>query len=444
MAWPDIRKSVLNRIKPNSREIRVDMEFSRIIREKIADQLPSNYGIELMGSMAKGTFLKDAKDYDIFILVPKKVKKKEMEKIVLTAVKKAFPKNKTEIKYAEHPYVKLYAYGRKADIVPAYDIKYIEERETAVDRSILHTGYINRTLRKSQREDVLLLKQFLKSHNLYGAEIKYQGFSGYLCELLVIYYGSFEKIVYAAANWNQGLVIDIRKYYSEVEKTLERFKDDQLIVVDPVDKNRNVSAVISLETITKTMMVCRAFLKKPSKEFFEQRKMSSSEMNKLIKKHAEFISLKFTTPNIVDDILWGQLRKLGKHLVHYLGELDFSILDYYIHMDGRKAEILMECLENELPQKLPVLGPQVIRYKDVEKFKKSHKNSSLFLNQGRIVAIDDRRIRKIKDGIKEFLKKEKLKMPSYLKKPLSKAKLDKKPKKSVLEKYLIWRKLFRK
>lgn len=442
MGYPSIKKSVLKGIKPTKKENEKELKIAEEIKRKLSEHLPKDYAVRLTGSVAKGTFLKNSADLDIFLLVPKHVKKEKLPDIVKNAVKRAFPKHKNEVKYAEHPYVRLYGFGRRVDIVPAYNITYIEERASAVDRSVLHTGYIKGTIKPEQKDEVRLFKKFLKVHDLYGAEIRVQGFSGYLCELLILKYGDFLNLLKNTEKWVFPMAIDLEKYYPSEDEILEKFKTHNITVVDPVDKNRDVSAIVSDEVIYRFIMAARAFLKKPSKKFFERRKFNSKELRSFSKQHANLFAFSFKHPDIVDDILWGQLRKLGKRVLMYLEELDFSVLDYYIYDDGKRVVFLIESLEGELPKKIPVMGPPINKARDVNLFKKAHRNAMLFLKRGRIVATEGRRVIYFETAIKEFLKKEK-NLPSYLQKNLRKGKIDKKIGKKILEKYFFWRKVFR-
>ncbi|MDD5023199.1 MAG: CCA tRNA nucleotidyltransferase [Candidatus ainarchaeum sp.] len=435
-------KEVLKKVKPSKKEEEHEITLAEKIKETLEKALPKNYSARITGSVAKGTFLKNSADLDIFILVPKNVKKEKLPEIVKTAVKKAFPKNKNEVKYAEHPYVRLYGFDRKVDIVPAYDITFIEERASAVDRSILHTGYIKGKIKDWQKDEVRLLKQFLKVHDLYGAEIRVQGFSGYLCELLIIKYGDFISLLKSACNWSFPIAIDIEKYYQSDKEIVERFRTQNITVVDPVDKNRDVSAIVSDEVIYRFIVIARKFIRKPSKTFFERKEFDSRRVKSYLKRHANLFSLSFNKPEIVDDILWGQLRKLGKRIVKYLEDNDFTILDYHIRCRKNKVVILLESLEKELPNKIPVMGPQIIFEKHVEAFKKVHRNSVLFIKNGRMIATEDRRIMKFENALKEFIKNGK-DLPCYLQKNIKNSKISSKADLGILKEYFFWRKVFR-
>ena len=95
----------------------------------------------------------------------------------------------------------------------------------------------------------------------YGSELRTQGFSGYLTELLIIHYGSFENTVRAASSWKPGQEIDIMQH-SEIEQR------DSFVIVDPTDPKRNVAAALSLDNFCMFIDCCREFLKSPGLKFF--------------------------------------------------------------------------------------------------------------------------------------------------------------------------------
>jgi len=397
-------REVLESIKPSDGEIKKEQEFARKIIKKLRVEGGKTV---LTGSVAKKTFLKKGRDLDVFVLFQKNVKKSSFEKIIKNAVEKSFPKEKYEIRYAEHPYVRLYIEGRKIDVVPAYQIKKAEERLSAVDRSVLHTKYILRNLEKV--DDVLLLKQFLKSNGMYGAEIKVEGFSGYLCELLIIKYGSFVKLLKNAVRWKSPVIIDIEKYWKRKDELEKRF-DCPLIVIDPTDKNRNVAAALSEKNFKKFISKARLFLKNPKKEMFFKEENIKKKIERMKKKgNAYFV--KFKTPEIVDDVLWGQLKKLSKNIETFLKE--FEVLEMLLYSDSEKTLVVFRVRNEKLPEKKKVRGPFKHLEKNVKEFRKVHKK--IFFREGRAYAVEKRRLRDVEKALKEFFKNGKS-VPSRFKK----------------------------
>ena len=103
-------------------------------------------------------------------------------------------KFKPYIRYSEHPFVEADIDGVGVNVVPCYDIKK-GEWKSAADRSTFHTEFMSEKLTGSMKDDIRILKCFLKINGMYGAEIAKQGFSGYVCEVLVYYLGSFENVL---------------------------------------------------------------------------------------------------------------------------------------------------------------------------------------------------------------------------------------------------------
>ena len=73
---------------------------------------------------------------------------------------------------------------------------------------------------------------------------------------------TFDKLIGDVANqWEKRIIINAKK--NDVKKF-----SDQLIVIDPVDSNRNMAAAVSRKTLTRFVLKAREFLKTPSEEGF--------------------------------------------------------------------------------------------------------------------------------------------------------------------------------
>ena len=151
--------------------------------------------------------------------------------------------------------------------MPCYDAK-PGEWQSATDRTPYHTDYIKAHLSKELRGEVRLLKKYLQGIGVYGAEIKVGGFSGYLCELLILTYGSFEATVQAFAEYSKRVVIDLEGYFAGRENELALLFPEPLVIVDPVDKARNVASAVQPQKLYSFIGAARAFLKTPTEKFF--------------------------------------------------------------------------------------------------------------------------------------------------------------------------------
>src|SRR5436190_1381599 len=116
-------------------------------------------------------------------------------------------------------------------------------------------------VKQGQQNDVRLLKAWAEGIGVYGAEAKVLGFSGYLCELLVLKYGSFRGVLENSLSWRPTTVL-------ELDRPPARTFTEPLVVVDPVDPNRNVASAVGVEQMATFVHAARAYLQAPSERFF--------------------------------------------------------------------------------------------------------------------------------------------------------------------------------
>ncbi len=413
----DVLKKVLDEIEP-TREEAVELRKFADSLVRILKRYAGRREVVLAGSIAKGTYLRERADIDIFVVFSEKIPKMEMKKQLEDMMMGAFPGTRYQLNYAEHPYIRFRINGRGVDLVPAYKMKIGGERLTAVDRSVLHTKYILKNLKKNQVGDVLLLKQLLRAEGLYGAEIRVEGLSGYLCELLIIRYGSFRKLMKEAAKWKTPVVIDLKRYYKPKDygELVGKF-DSQFIVVDPTDKNRNVAAAVSERNLKGFVALCRKFNRKPSALLFLRKPKTFDEKVKG-EKHFVYV-VEMPRPKVVDDVLWGQLKKLMKQLHHEMG--DYTPMEPFADAD-RKVRIAVPLKETKSSALVEIEGPPVKMEKHAEKFRKRHRKAVVVKRKGRLVAVEKRKPVDAQKALIEFFG-EYSKKGTHLSYPVSKIKI---------------------
>ncbi len=393
-----VLEKVLKRITPSEKE-RAEVEgIAREAEVKIGKFLPRGVKTMLTGSVVKGTFLAAEGDVDLFALFPHSYSKELMFEEVKEAVEGAYPKAKIEVAYAEHPYLRFYLKGKRVDVVPAYLMVVGERVRSAVDRSQLHTRYVLEKMGGEQKGEVLLLKKFLKANGLYGAEIKTLGFSGYLCELLVIAYGEFEGVVRGAASWGERVEIDLEK-----AGTSGKFPEE-FVVVDPVDAERNVAAPVSAGNFLRFRELCGKYLSGPSEEFFFPKKMSGAEIGKWVRGRNLF-GVEFGNEKIVDDILWGQLRRLNSSFSDFLSGNGFGVVGSHIFSDGKKSFFLFELAEKELGREKEVEGPLLRMKEGCTRFRSRHRGAKFVERGKRLFAIEKRKWRDFAGAFRVYAKK---------------------------------------
>jgi len=146
------------------------------------------------------------------------------------------------------------------EVVPVLDIRKASEALNIMDVSPLHVAYVKKKVKR--KNDVRKLKALLKANHLYGAESYLQGFSGYVCELLVSYYGSFDKVISSIAKVKDSLFIDVGRHYSSKPlalRSLNKSKLGAFVLIDPVDKDRNAAASVSSLKLKEFVKVCKNF-----------------------------------------------------------------------------------------------------------------------------------------------------------------------------------------
>jgi tRNA nucleotidyltransferase (CCA-adding enzyme) len=213
----------------------------------------------------------------------------------------------------------------------------------------------------------------MKGTNVYGAEIKTGGFSGYLCELLILHHKSFTETLRAFAQYTQRITIDIESYYAGREKELQLLFPEPLVMLDPVDKGRNVASAVQPQKLYTLVGVARAFLKTPNTTFFYPPKIKalSAEAlkSKLENRGSSVIFLTLDQIRVVPDVLWGQLYRTQRSL-RKLAELsDFKVLRDAVWSDEKTLNVfVLELEQRVLPSVKKHLGPPLEREKECENF----------------------------------------------------------------------------
>lgn len=402
-------KEILKEITPTSQERK---EEDKLIEDIIKRLRKFDVQPILVGSIAKGTDIRDSKDIDIFIMFHKDTPREELEKRGLEIGKKVFSDMKIpyEIDYAEHPYICGTLGKHEIEIVPCYDTK---EVKSAVDRTPYHTHYVKKKLAQEpkMREDIRLLKQFMKGAGVYGAEEKVRGFSGYLAELLVINFGSFEKALKAASDWRFGVVLDPERLWKDAGAIAYFFKGADLVIVDPVDKDRNAAAAVSKQRLSEYIVAARGFLKNPDKEYFFPAEEDAADRKMLHKRMlargTKILGLEFTHPKINPNTLYSQLRKTQDAVKNTIEGEDFVVLKSDIWTDEENMSLVLFELEvYSLPNIRNHLGPPVYAaLKEQEKFLQKYAKYRPYIKEDRWVADIEREYTKIEQLFPDIIKK---------------------------------------
>ncbi len=314
------------------------------------------------GSVAKGTWLKSNVDIDIFVRfsndLDDSVLQDEGIKIGLNSLKG----NETRLRYSDHPYVEGFYDNFRVNIVPCFDTP-VGKWRSAADRSPYHTDFIQNNYNSHLQKEARLFKQFLKGLNIYGAELKIQGFSGYASELLILKYGSFKNLIKNASNFKEKEIIK----FTDVDTHKTKFNESPLIIIDPVDINRNLGSAISLENVSTFVLSSRNFLQNPTKNFFWPSPQSVSQLNSSL--ISNVVVVIFDIKQRSPDILWGQLRHSIESLKKQINLKDFNVINCKSASDDvNKCAFLFLVDELVIPSHKIRVGPYYYLHQECEKF----------------------------------------------------------------------------
>jgi tRNA nucleotidyltransferase (CCA-adding enzyme) len=370
-----LTQRILKKITPKKEEYAKIKALSRELEQKIISackQEDVEAIIRVEGSIAKDTWLSENPDIDIFMRLPTSIPRKNLGDIGLKIAKKAANGAEQIECFAEHPYLEVFLGGYRIDIVPCYDTK-PGEWQSATDRTPYHTDYIRGHLDKGLLGDVRLLKRFMQGIGVYGAEIKIGGFSGYLCELLVMKYGSFAQTIRAFAGYNRRVIVDIECFYVNRENEIKLLFPESLVIIDPVDKGRNVASAVQPQKLYEFICAARAFLKKPSESFFyppQPEILPIRELkSQLNNRGSTIVFLVIGELNAVPDVLWGQLYKSKRSIKTLLELNEYKVLKDAVWSNEKTLSVFMFELEQQvLPNVKKHLGPPLEREDECERY----------------------------------------------------------------------------
>lgn len=397
-----ILKEVLKEIKPSKEEEReIDNKIDNVLK-KIQKALPGCKVI-LGGSGEKGTWLKKAHDADIFVKFPfskYKSKSDELSDILEKKLKKVF---KLDRLHGSRDYFQTIREGFTFEIVPIIDIKNADSALNITDVSPLHADWVKK--HSKYVDEIRLTKQFFKAAKVYGAESYINGFSGYICEIITIYYKGFENLVKELAKWKSKIVIDVEKYYKDKNQAL--FDIDKaktggpLVIVDPVQSSRNAAAAVNEEKLSRLIKYSKDFLKKPSKEMFEIKAIDISELKKKAGKDKLFI-FEAKALGGKEDVVGCKLLKAFNHIEKEITKNEFSLL--FSDWNWKDKANFYFIIKNEkLSEKKIINGPpKSIKY-HADKFRKEHKKVYV---KGKLLFAEEKREFKIPEGLMKSMIKD--------------------------------------
>jgi len=384
----ELLKQILKQIKPSKEEEAGVKEKVDIFLKKINPNL-KDAEAALGGSGAKGTWLAGAHDVDIYVSFDYEKYKDISDKlsdILEKILKKIFPKV-TRL-HGSRDYFQIKEDKFTFEIIPILKIDSPEKALNITDISPLHVRWVSS--HQEYSDEVRLTKQFCKANNVYGAESYIRGFSGYDCEVLTIYYKGFLNLIKAAAKWTEKVILDPEKHYKNEKDALQSLNIAKiyapLILIDPVQAERNVAAALNKEKFSLFKQACKQFLKKPAIDFFKVKEISIKDIKHKAKSN-KLILLDAVSLKGKEDVIGSKLLKAYEHIAKQLIKNDFKIIEKGWTWDKEQKALFWYILDKKpLLSYKKWIGPPMQAVHHVMEFKKAHKGDKIYIEKNRVCA----------------------------------------------------------
>ncbi len=409
-------EEVLEKVKERLEPGKTNMDNVEATVRRINKSLDKNdVKAECMigGSFAKNTHLRGDHDVDLFV----RFDKNKYDSGDISDILEDVLPFEVERVNGSRDYFKAERYGNlEFEIVPVLKVSNHEEAKNITDMSPLHVEYIKEQEKKidNLNEGIRLAKQFAKANRVYGAESYIQGFSGHVVDLLVAYYGGFMKLVKAAADWGDRVVIDMESHWSNPLKELNDSKlESPLVLVDPIQPERNAAAALSKEKFELFKTRCRQFLDSPDEDFFKVKDFSIEDLEDQAGENG-LVVVKLWPYKDKEDVMGSKLRQCYEYMFRKLEEREWPIIESDWEFregedtgkDSRKLEnqpkgFFYFIVDEDAPEFIERKGPPVTKKKDLKKFTDKHSNT--YVEGGRVFARIDRKYDSPRDQLEDVV-----------------------------------------
>ena len=287
------------------------------------------------------------------------------------------------------------------EVVPVLDIKKPQQAINVTDVSPLHTNYIKKHTNKKLQNEIRIFKKFCKANKLYGAESYIKGFSGYVLEILITHYKSFDKLIKDVRKWEDKTVLDPGNFYKSKNKILNELnpskKESPLILIDPVQPDRNAAAALGKKVFNKLISLAKLY--DGSEIFFKELEVNLKDLK-------NYIILKATPLTGKKDIVGSKLIKTLEKIKKQLELNDFEVSDYGWKWE-KNAYFWFKI--DKLSKTKKHLGPSLTQKQHLRPFKNRWKDYKIKQEDGRLVVTIKREFTEPIGFIKHIIKEKDIK-----------------------------------
>lgn len=266
----NVRRRILAEVTPTQKELDLQKKVIESLKYALSDHPSSKkYSfsfIEAQGSTGKKqTQLRNAADIDMFVGLnpdaytaildkPRQQRHKELDRLMNNMVNGWFEPavsgmetTKVQRAFSQHPYLSLKIKGLEIDILGCFDIDSTTLSEcgpiTAVDRTVHHTRYVADLLTDEKRDNVRILKSFVRASHAYGDQcaVGRMGITGVSLEVLAILSVTLDDVFDSLEQLTNKPIDPLKRSMTELRK-IPAFRDDYIILIDPTDNQRNIAS----------------------------------------------------------------------------------------------------------------------------------------------------------------------------------------------------------
>jgi tRNA nucleotidyltransferase (CCA-adding enzyme) len=406
----DVSKSIIPSSNEHNNVIEAANEVMQIVNEK-AEKFKAE--LVIGGSVAKGTWLPGISDIDCFLRFDHIQYKDESEQLPEFAEKIIKECFKDYIRlHGSRDYFQTNYLGFDIEIIPVLKINKPDMMKNITDVSPLHFIWLRkRTRQLNLGNEIRIGKKFFKANNLYGAESFIRGISGHVIEVLTINYGGFVKLLKAISKWQDRATVDPENRYVNEKQMMLLMNESKtmspLIVVDPIQPERNASAALSKEKFDELKKLAKKFLTNPSTAAFKEKIITADKIKSRKTKNNLLLFSAAPDKTVTIDVAGCKILKQFEYITDILEKFDFKIVKQDWYWDKKNAALLWFYVNpKKLSSDFRHWGPPTELIQHTTAFKKEWKKYKVKQSKGKLYVDFPRKIRTTNDFLAE-LKKDK-------------------------------------
>jgi tRNA nucleotidyltransferase (CCA-adding enzyme) len=407
----NVRKRILARVTPTQSEL----DLQKTVIDSLKQALSSHQGskkysfsfIEAQGSTGrKQTQLRGAADIDLFVGLkpidyksildkPPQQRHNDIDLLMKNMIKdwiepavSGLETKNVQRAFSQHPYLSLNIMDLEIDILGCFEIDANTLSEsgpiTAVDRTVHHTRYVADLLTDGKREDVRILKSFVRASHAYGDQcaVGRMGITGVSLELLAILSDTIDDAFRALEQLESQPIDPLSRSLQELRKK-PAFRDDYIILIDPTDHQRNIASSFTpraYEWVKYRIGRLRETSKKNNEEEISELMLETpiptASIPEWLSNHAftqEFRSDGSKHYTILRDKLYRVAKKVKVGLqAERTGEPRFGETLVEVYFEGDRYSIGLLVENPEISEQYVRRGPPIDLVEAADEFRKRH------------------------------------------------------------------------